>query len=244
MTEWWLASLSGAISHEIAPWAYWHARCMVLAWAVLLPLGALLARFYKVRPRQDWPRELDDKHWWHGHRSLQWGGVGVMLVGLWLAWSQGGAGGAVAEGTMVDSRGTAAVVHAWAGWAVCVAACLQIAGAMARGSKGGPTDARLRGDHYDMTRWRRGFERIHKSLGWLSVVAAVGVTGLGLVVADAPRWMAAALVLWWALLVAAFVVLQTRGRCIDTYQAIWGPDRNHPGNRVAPTGWGVRRPLG
>lgn len=239
--EWWLAPLSGATSHEIAPWAYWHARWMVLAWAVLLPLGALVARFYKVTPRQDWPRKLDDRHWWHGHRWLQWSGAGAMAVGLWLAWGQRPGAGA---GGVVGVSGAAAQAHAWAGWAVCVAAGLQIAGAMARGSKGGPTDAQLRGDHYDMTPWRRGFERIHKSLGWLSIVAAIGVTALGLVVADAPRWMAAVLALWWALLVAAFVVLQKRGRCIDTYQAIWGPDRAHPGNRVAPTGWGVRRPLG
>ena len=235
MTEWLLAPLSGAVSHEIAPWAAWHARCMVLAWGVLLPLGALVARFFKVTPRQDWPRKLDDKHWWHGHRALQWAGVGVMVLGLWLAWRQqrGGASGA----------GPAALAHAWAGWAVCVAAGLQLAGAMARGSKGGPTDVQMRGDHYDMTRWRRMFERVHKALGWLSIVTAVGVIAVGMVVADAPRWMALVLALWWVLLVAAFVALQQGGRCIDTYQAIWGPDPRHPGNRVAPTGWGVRRPL-
>ena len=224
---------------------------MVLAWAVLLPLGALVARFYKVTPQQDWPRELDDRHWWNGHRWLQWTGAGVMALGLWLAWSRqagvgvadsptGGLSGSGAGGAFSD----AVQAHAWAGWAVCVAAALQVAGAMARGSKGGPTDVTMRGDHYDMTPWRRGFERIHKSLGWLSIVAAIGVIALGLVVADAPRWMAVVLVLWWAMLVAAFVLLQKRGRCIDTYQAIWGPDRAHPGNRVAPTGWGVRRPLG
>ena len=36
--------------------------------------------------------------------------------------------------------------------------------------------------------------------------------------------------------------LQRQGRCIDTYQAIWGPDPRHPGNRLKPVGWGVRRP--
>ena len=87
MMEWWFSPLSGAVSHEIAPWAYWHARCMVLAWGVLLPLGAIVARFYKVLPGQNWPRELDNARWWHGHRRLQWAGVGVMTLGLWLAWN-------------------------------------------------------------------------------------------------------------------------------------------------------------
>ena len=234
MTEWWLAPLSGAVSHEIAPWAYWHARCMVLAWGVLLPLGAMVARFYKVVPGQDWPRVLDNKAWWNGHRRLQWAGVAVMTVGLALVLNRPGAA----------ASHTAAVMHAWAGWAVCVAAWVQIFGSMARGSKGGPTDARLRGDHFDMTPWRTTFERVHKVLGWGGVLASIGVIGLGLVAADAPRWMALLLALWWIALTAAFVWLQRTGRCIDTYQAIWGPAPSLPGNRVRPVGWGVRRPLG
>ena len=60
MLEWLLAPLSGAATHSLAPWAYWHARLMVLGWAVLLPVGVLVARFYKVTPQQDWPRELDN----------------------------------------------------------------------------------------------------------------------------------------------------------------------------------------
>jgi hypothetical protein len=52
------------------------------------------------------------------------------------------------------------------------------------------------------------------------------------------------LALWWALLGAAFARWQRAGRCIDTYQAIWGPDPAHPGNRRPPVGWGVRRPRG
>ncbi len=54
-------TLSGSTDHSIAPWAYWHARCMVLAWGVLMPLGALIARFFKVTPSHAWPRELDGR---------------------------------------------------------------------------------------------------------------------------------------------------------------------------------------
>jgi hypothetical protein len=93
-----------------------------------------------------------------------------------------------------------------------------------------------------MTPWRRVFERLHKTLGWVAVAASAAVIVLGLVIVDAPRWMLLVLCLWWLAFVVVFVRLQARGRCIDTYQAIWGPDPAHPGNRVPPTGWGVRRP--
>ena len=32
-------------------------------WAVLLPLGALLARYFKVMPGQRWPDVLDNPRW-------------------------------------------------------------------------------------------------------------------------------------------------------------------------------------
>ncbi len=227
--EWFGTTLSGSTDHSIAPWAYWHARCMVLAWGVLMPLGALIARFFKVTPSQVWPRELDNRVWWNLHRGLQWSGVVLMTAGVVIAFKQGAGGSA------------AAVWHAWAGWVLCGLGWTQVAGALLRGSKGGPTEPQMRGDHYDMTAWRRGFERVHKALGWLAVAASAVVIVLGLVIVDAPRWMLLVLCLWWLVFVLAFMRLQARGRCIDTYQAIWGPDPAHPGNHVPPTGWGVRR---
>ena len=112
---------------------------------------------------------------------------------------------------------------------------------LARGSKGGPTSEQLRVDHYDMTPYRVWFERLHKSLGWLAVLGAIAVIVLGLVVADAPRWMLVVLGLWWLALTVAAWLWQRQGRCVDTYQAIWGPDPTLPGNRRAPIGWGVAR---
>lgn len=228
--QWLLQPLSGASEHAIALWAYWHARCMVLGWGVLLPLGALAARYFKVTPGQRWPDQLDNKAWWHAHRWLQWSGVAAMSAGAALAWGQG-------QGATLLAQ-----LHGWAGWALVVLGWLQIVYGLRRGSKGGPTDAQPRGDHYDMTPHRQHFERMHKGLGWLAVLAALGVTVLGLMVADAPRWMAVVLALWWLGLAAAAVLLQRRGHCVDTYQAIWGPDPRHPGNRLKPIGWGVRRP--
>jgi len=229
MVDWLFTPLSGALSHEIAPWAFWHARCMVAGWALLLPLGVLLARFYKVTPQQDWPQVLDNKFWWHGHRALQWTGAALVTLGITLAWQQG------------DAATASARWHAWGGWGLSAAVWLQIAGSFARGSKGGPTADQMRGDHYDMTPWRLAFERLHKGMGWLLLLVSVAVISLGLWVADAPRWMALVLGMWWLALAAAFMHLQGKGRCVDTYQAIWGPGQQHPGNRRLRVGWGVRR---
>ena len=230
MIDWLTTPMSGALQHSIAPWAYWHARCMVLAWGVLLPVGALVARYYKVLPGQGWPQVLDHKAWWHSHRLLQWAGVLLATAGVGLAWNQGAGASAAARG------------HAAAGWALMALGWLQVLAGLLRGSKGGPTDTQLRGDHYDMTARRKRFERLHKGLGWLSVAAALGLVLWGLWLVDAPRWMAVTLLLWWLVLVVVAAGLQRTGRCVDTYQAIWGPGLEHPGNRLRPIGWGVRRP--
>jgi len=130
------------------------------------------------------------------------------------------------------------------GWSLLALGAAQGLSGLLRGSKGGPTDTALpagTGDHYLMTRRRRAFERMHKLLGWLSIAAAVPVIVLGLIVADAPRWMFVVLSGWWAAYILVLAYWQRRGRCIDTYQAIWGPDPGLPGNRIAPIGPGVRR---
>lgn len=231
MLDWLLLPLSGSATHHVEPAVAWHARLMVLAWAVMLPLGALVARYGKVLPGQDWPRQLDNPVWWHLHRVLQYGGVAIALVAVALmGWPARAAAGGIGA-------------HAGIGWLVLALGLVQVATGVLRGSKGGPTSATLRGDHYDMSARRRWFERVHKSLGWLAIGLTLPVIGLGLRAADAPRWMPLLLALWWAVLAFAAWRLQRAGRCIDTYQAIWGPDPAHPGNRIAPIGPGVRRPL-
>ncbi|MCC6869943.1 MAG: cytochrome b [Burkholderiales bacterium] len=198
---------------------------MVLAWGILAPVGALAARYGKILPGQGWPRRLDNPLWWHAHRGCQYAAVALTFVGLYLAWTAG-----------ADSTRS---LHAVLGWGVALAGIAQVAGGLLRGSKG--STAEPAGDHYAMTRRRVRFERIHKSLGWGAVLLAAATIVLGLHLADAPRWMAAILLLWWAGLGAVAFVLQRRGWCADTYQAIWGPSPEHPGNRIPPIGWGIRR---
>ena len=227
--EWLLLPISGAPDHRIASWAAWHGRLMVLAWAILLPIGVMAARFFKVLPGQDWPRRLDHQAWWHAHRLLQALGVVTMSVGIALAWGH-------AAGASAWARW-----HGWLGWTLLACGWLQVVGGLLRGSKGGPTDVRLRGDHYDMSRRRRYFEWLHKLVGYTALLLAVGNIALGLAVADAPRWMWLCIGAWWAAWSVAFCSLQRAGRCIDTYQAIWGPGLEHPGNHVPVIGRGVQR---
>ena len=226
---WLLLPLSGNSNHELSFWASWHGRIMVLCWGALLPLGVLAARFFKVLPSQDWPTSLDNKAWWKAHLHGQAAAIALALVGVALIWNTAG-------GATLLARW-----HGYMGWAVTVLGVLQAAAGFARGSKGGPLESVIRGDHYDMTKRRNTFERTHKSLGYAALLLALSTVFMGLVVADAPRWMLLAISLWWLVLMAGFIWLQKQGRCLDTYQAIWGPDATHPGNRVTPIGWGVKR---
>ncbi|NOU04894.1 MAG: cytochrome B [Hyphomicrobiaceae bacterium] len=206
---------------------------MVLAWCLLFPIGVLIARFFKIMPKQNWPEQLDNKTWWRGHLVLQYAGGAALLAGVVLI-------------IATPSEGAARGLHALIGWSITSIAITQFLGGWLRGSKGGPTapasDGSFDGDHYSMTPRRRIFERIHKSVGYIGLIGAVGAVLSGLWLSNAPRWMWLTLIMWWTALIAAALFFQRRGRAIDTYQAIWGPDSNLPGNKIPPIGWGIRRP--
>jgi hypothetical protein len=199
---------------------------MMLSWGLLIPLGVVVARYLKVLPGQRWPHQLDNPTWWHAHRASQYTGVAISLAGAALAWNAtGGAGSA----------------HAWVGWIVICMGMAQVLSGTLRGSKGGPTGAILRGDHYDMSPRRVFFERFHKTIGYCALTLACVALYLGLAAADAPRWMWLTLTTWWLAVGIVCARWQRQGRAFDTYQAIWGPGLEHPGNRVCTTGIGVHR---
>jgi hypothetical protein len=199
---------------------YWHGAVMALAWLVLLPAGALIARFYKVRPGQDYPRQLDDRYWRNTHRILQSVGAGLAALAAWWAYD--------ARGGEIDWP----LLHVQLGAAALALCAAQIVVPLFRGTKGGPTDASAdpddpltwQGDHYDMSLRRRLFEAWHKNGGYAAMALAVGAvwTGIGLVGLEE----------WWkwpvAVCVGVFAALFTRfslqGRRVDTWSAIWGPD--------------------
>ena len=99
----------------------------------------------------------------------------------------------------------------------------------------------MRGDHYDMTAWRRMFEAFHKTLGYSLLGLASVTILLGLWNANGPVWMWFMLGSWWLGIGLAFYMMQRRGMAIDTYQAIWGPEPIHPGNARKGTGSEARR---
>lgn len=229
MIEWLAAPIDPSRLHIVADAVSWHGRLMTLSWGILLPLGILVARFFKITPGQDWPNRIDNRFWWRSHLSLQYSGIVLMLAGTLII--------------LIAGSGSARwQTHGLLGHAVVLLGLGQILGGWLRGSKGGPTEAEVRGDHYDMTARRRAFEWLHKSLGYMALILGVAAIVSGLWQANAPRWMWLSLGAWWSLLIGLAIVLQRQGRAFDTYQAIWGPDPRHPGNHLKPTGWGMHRP--
>lgn len=233
MLDWLLSPIDPGRIHAVGEAVAWHGRSMVLAWGVLVPSGVLAARFFKILPGQDWPNKLDSNAWWLTHRIAHYIAGLLTLVGLAF----------ILRGLMqLGSSG----YHALFGWAVVALACGQFLGGWFRGSKGGPTerhaDGSLHGDHYDMTLRRLAFEYLHKIGGYLALALAAGAILSGMWRANAPLWMWLGLGFWWASLAVAFALLQRAGRAYDTYQAIWGPDPQHPGNARRPIGLGIRRP--
>src|ERR1700754_3457843 len=80
-----LTPLSGSSVHTISDSFAWHGRLMVLSMGVLMPPVVIVARYFKVTPKQDWPRQLDNPFWFLMHR--RWGHIiGVcVLLGLGFA---------------------------------------------------------------------------------------------------------------------------------------------------------------
>ena len=216
-------------AHQISDLQLWHARLMFLAWGILAPLAVITARFFKVLPGQDWPNRLDSQIWWRCH----WIGQSIVLL-LTVA----------AVCLVYQSSTHAQHWHSWLGYTVMTLVVVQALFGYFRGTKGGPTDPHpdgtLEGDHYSMTAHRRVFEMLHKLLGYTSLLVAAVTIFFGLWLANSPRWMWAVVVLWWLVLCSVFVVFQRRGMAFDTYQAIWGPDSLHPGNKL-PVRWGMNR---
>ncbi|KIT14839.1 cytochrome b561 domain-containing protein [Jannaschia aquimarina] len=222
MIDWLLAPIDLTRPHDVGALHAWHGRLMVLAWGVLVPLGVIIARFFKVLPRQRFPEVVENLFWWRTHLAAQGGALVLMAVGLVLVlWTGPGV-----------SATAGAWVHHWLGWAILALGAAQGMSGLLRGTKGGPTDPRgsLRGDHYDMTRRRLVFERVHKTLGYAALALSLAAVMTGLWQANAPRWMWMSLSFWWGGLAAAFVIFQRRGMVVDTYVALWGPDPSHPGN--------------
>lgn len=227
MIEWLLQPIDASRAHELGIYLSWHGRLMTLAWAFLVPLGVVIARYFKVTPRQDWPNVVDNRLWWYSHLFCQNTAIVLTIVAIVLI-------GLTRDFLWVGSY------HFMLGWLIAILAISQLIGGLLRGTKGGPTDPRpdgsIRGDHYDMTARRLAFEAIHKTAGYLVLTLAQISVLTGLWQANAPHWMWLGLALWWSALLLVVNWCQRNARRMDTYQALWGPDSKHPGNRSHPSG--------
>jgi hypothetical protein len=231
MLEFLFSPIDPIRAHDVGMTVSWHGRLMVFAWGVLLPLGVFAARFCKVLPGQNWPKEIQNPFWFTWHRILQYTGLAFMVGAVILIWF-----------SPQNAKGLD--LHGWIGWSVVTLAAIQFLAALLKGTGGGPDHngpGQWGGDHFMMRPIRVVFEKLHKFLGYLAIGVSVVSILTGMWIANAYVWMWIAQIGIWIGLVLLFVVLQKRGWTIDTYQAIWGTDPSFPGNQLPPVGWGIRR---
>jgi hypothetical protein len=239
LLAWLLEPLRAATPANLPAPLRLHGLLMVIGAGIMMPLGVLLTRYFKILPSQDWPRELNRRFWWVCHLVAAYGGSLLVAAALVLAF--------VAQ---PEDANHLAHGHDWIGWLTMAMLLALLINGWQRGTTGGPGKPApgtlgplhgVAGDHYDMTGRRRWFERTHKLLGYLVLAVFFAALLSGLWRASAPRWMLLLLAAWWVTLLLLALRWERQGRCIDGYQAAWGPSMAHPGNRIPELGWGSRR---
>jgi hypothetical protein len=185
-----------------------HAGFMIIAWGVFVPFGVIIARYFKITRQQDFPAHLDNGFWWNWHRGLQYVGAVLSTIGFVAMVSM--------VGFKLDST------HTQIGMIVVVIGWLQLLSGWFRGSKGGPTEPTMRGDHYDMSFRRHVFQWLHKSLGWSVLALAFSAIWTGMSLMGFPNIAFVLLSAAAGVFVIAAVILQQQGRQVSTYRAIWG----------------------
>ncbi|WP_171179098.1 cytochrome B [Ruegeria sp. HKCCD8929] len=228
MTEWLLSSCDSGRGHEIGLALSWRGRLMAPAWAFICPAAIIAARYFKIMSCQNWPRVLSNPIWWQCLRIGQRTACFLTLPAVFLVWS--------IPGVVVE-------FHAVHGILVLSLCFLQLLGAMACCSKGGPSDpGGMSGDHYDMTRRRLKFKRFHRSNGHVVLPLIVITILSGLWFANALCWMWFSVTLYSGVLCGITLLLQRAGCAFATFQTVWGPDPAFPRSQMAQTWWATARP--
>jgi hypothetical protein len=204
-----------------------HGWINIFVISFAVPVGVVVARYFKVTSKQDWPREVDSKFWWRGHLWLSYMGV-AMMIAAQIPIAKFSHFLDLREISQLKAHQLA---HFASGWLFLLMGVFIVFTGWLRGSKGGPTDKQLRGDHYDLTERRLLFEAIHKKLGYALLVLSSLVTLSGFYTAAMPRWSLGLLFIWWIFLLLLCFRYELGGRQIPTYQATWGLKAEHPGNR-------------
>ena len=241
LTRWldWLNTpLHAGPLDDVNPVDFWHGVLMGTAGAVLVPVAVLAARYWKIVPGQDWPRIINHRGWQRVHGLCGVAAMLCLVVGVAMAF----------QGMSLPSH--LAHPHAWTGWGIVAVLLLLVINIALRGSIGGPGRHQPRtlvhlhdvpGDHYDMTRRRRIFERAHRWLGYGLMLALFANVMTGYWHVNVPRGLAVATLAWWACLALMALRWERQGRAVDGYQARWGPSMGHPGNRIPRLGGGLHR---
>jgi hypothetical protein len=204
-----------------------HGWINIFAIGFAVPVGVVVARYFKVTRKQDWPRQVDSKFWWRSHLLLSYLGV-AMMIGTQVPIAK--------FSHLLDLREISQLkvhqlAHLASGWLFLLMGIFIVFTGWLRGTKGGPTDKQLRGDHYDLSERRLLFEAVHKKVGYGLLGLSCLVTLSGFYTAALPRWSLGLLIIWWVFLLLLCFRYELGGRQIPTYQATWGLKPEHPGNR-------------
>jgi hypothetical protein len=169
IVEWLVAPLSGALQRENPPYFVAHALLTTFALGFLMPMGIVLARYFKITKKQDWPRQLDSKFWWQSHLFFSYTAMCCLLIGIVLLWPW------LKGFDLRDLRQLSLLrlVHVIVGWALVFLSIFIVITGWLRGTKGGPTDKQMRGDHYDLSPRRLWFEATHKKASYFAFVLMV-----------------------------------------------------------------------
>jgi hypothetical protein len=227
LLEWLLTPLSGSLQRQNPPYFLGHGLLTTLALGFLMPLGGVLARYFKVTKKQDWPREVDSTFWWQSHLVFSYLAVAALLIGVVILWPWF-KGFDLRDLTLLSPIRLA---HIAVGWTMVLLCIFIVLTGWLRGTKGGPTDKQIRGDHYDLSPRRLWFEATHKKASYAALVLSMIAIAGGLFAAGSPRWTLIVIATSWLFWVLLAFKLELSGRQIPTYQATWGLKPEHPGNR-------------
>jgi hypothetical protein len=225
--QWLLAPIVSATVLGREPAYMVHGALMIVSMVLCLPIGAVIARYFKVTPKQNWPIELDSKFWWYCHLVFSYLGLFASILAMAAIFSTW----RVFDLETVSRLNTAQLLHLVIGWATLLLCCFIIFTAWFRGTKGGPGEKNIRGDHYDLTPRRLLFESIHKKSSYLFFLLCIFCIGGGLLLIGAKGWMLVVLAFLFLCSVLWIMRLELKGRRIPSYPATWGLRPEHPGNR-------------
>lgn len=223
----WTMELKNALEFT----AHWdrHAWVMFTIWIILVPFVVVITRFGKPRPSAEGIPKASPKL----GRKLLW--FTLHRAGLFLLTLASLFAGLIA---IAANGGLSTSLHAFFGNTTIALGLLQLVSAWLRGTHGGrdpsistpDQPAFIPGDHYDMSPRRRWFEAVHKTVGYFTLVSALGAVATGL----AHYWIMAIAIglglvvpLWAAIAIA----LEAKGLRHDTYLANFGTGNHHPFNK-------------